>query len=230
MKKYIVLLLIISFVIVFFSPYPLSARAMAVSARYKEAGKKLEQLGIVKGYKDGLLHEENYLSQGQALVLLSRTLQVIQKNKRPNLIKISNKFDLFINKVYHAYLIAKNKTLDAYYGLLSLFPRYEVINGVKRGNWMFKDLLYLKRNGFQFPANLNLKARISMQQMLDWEMQILNIGDNNEKIIGKEILTNGEIYSLLSTEHKLLPDSNFPLKNVLYRGDAFLLILNVVEK
>jgi len=225
MKKYIVLLLIVSFIMVFFQPV-----SGAVDTRYKDAGEKLQQMGIIEGYRDGLLHEESYITQGQALVILSRTLRIIQKNKRPNLIKISNKFDIFINKIYHAYLITKYKALDAYYSLLSLFPKYEVISGINRNNWMFKDLLYLKRNGFQFPDDFNLRARVSEQEMLNWEMQVLNIGNDNEKIVGKEQLTRGEVNSLLSVEHRLLPDNSYDSKGILHRGDVFLIVLNVIEK
>ncbi|MEA3313950.1 MAG: hypothetical protein U9Q18_06210 [Caldisericota bacterium] len=222
MKRYIALILVLIFII--------AAVPMVLAETQSEnAGEKLKKIGIVRGYSDGALHEKAYITQGDCLVILSRAFKYTRKVKRGNIVAMSNKLDLFINKVYHAYLISKNKMLDAYYYLVSVFPGYEVIEGVGKEDPMFKDFLYLKRHGFQFPEEFNLEAYVSPIEMLRWEMQVFGIGEQYERVVGGDALTEEETVKLLSIQHGLFQD-RYAGKKALNRGDAFLIVLSAVEE
>lgn len=195
----------------------------------KTAGEKLTEIGIIHGYSDGTLHEKAHITQGDCLVILSRAFKYTRSIKRGNIVEVSNKLDLFINKVYHAYLIGKNKMLDAYYYLVSIFPGYEVIEGVGKDDPMFQDFLYLKRHGFQFPEEFDPGAYVSPIEMLRWEMQIFGIGEQYEKVVGGDALTEEETVKLLSVQHGLF-QNGYAEKKALSRGDAFLIVLSAVEE
>lgn len=222
MKRYIALMLVFIFIIAV-------VPTVLAEGQDKTAGEKLREIGIVRGYNDGLLHEKAYIIQGDCLVILSRAFKYTRSVKRGNIVTVSNKLDLFINKVYHAYLIGKNKILDAYYYLVSIFPGYEVIEGVEKGDPMFQDFLYLKRHGFQFPEEFDAEAYVSPKEMLRWEMQIFGIGEQYERVVGGDALTEEEIVKLLSIEHGLF-QNGYAEKEALNRGDVFLIVLSAVEE
>ncbi len=222
MKRYIALMLVFIFIIA-------AAPTVLAETQSENAGEKLREIGVVRGYNDGLLHEKAYITQGDCFVILSRALRHTVSVKRGNIVEVSNKLDLFINKVYHAYLIGKNKMLDAYYYLVSIFPGYEVIEGVGKDDPMFQDFLYLKRHGFQFPEEFESLAYVSPIEMLRWEMQIFGIGEQYEKVVGGDALTEEESVKLLSVQHGLF-QNGYAEKKALSRGDAFLIVLSAVEE
>lgn len=222
MKRYIALMLVFIFIIV-------AVPTAFAEDQGKIAGEKLTEIGIIHGYSDGTLHEKAYITQGDCLVILSRAFKYTRSVKRGNIVEVSNKLDLFINKAYHAYLIGKNKMLDAYYYLVSIFPGYEVIEGVGKDDPMFQDFLYLKRHGFQFPEEFDIEAYVSPIEMLRWEMQIFGIGEQYEKVVGGDALTEEETVKLLSVQHGLF-QNGYAEKKALSRGDAFLIVLSAVEE
>jgi len=203
--------------------------AVLAETQSENAGEKLREIGIVRGYSDGMLHEKAYITQGDCLVVLSRAFKYTRSVKRGNIVVVSNKLDLFVNKVYHAYLIGKNKMLDAYYYLVSIFPGYEVIEGVGKSDPMFQDFLYLKRHGFQFHEEFDPGAYVSPIEMLRWEMQIFGIGEQYERVVGGDTLTEEETVKLLSIQHGLF-QNGYAEKEALNRGDAFLIVLSAVEE
>ncbi|RLD17757.1 MAG: hypothetical protein DRI33_04780 [Caldiserica bacterium] len=222
MKRYIALMLVLIFIIA-------AVPAVLADEQQKTAGEKLAEIGIIQGYSDGTLHENAYITQIDCLVVLSRAFKYTRSVKRGNIVAMSNKLDLFINKAYHAYLIGKNKMLDAYYYLVSIFPGYEVIEGVRKGDPMFEDFLYLKRHGFQFPEEFVADAYVSPIEMLRWEMQVFGVGEQYERVVGGDALTEEETVKLLSIQHGLF-QNGYAEKKALSRGDAFLIVLSAVEE
>ncbi|MCQ2911349.1 MAG: S-layer homology domain-containing protein, partial [Clostridia bacterium] len=62
-----------------------------IGTNYEEAVTKLINLGIIRGYEDGLFHGDNELSRAEAVVIINRTLKSLGINK------ISNNFKSYFN-------------------------------------------------------------------------------------------------------------------------------------
>ena len=217
MKKIIVLFLIGLFVLV-----PLAA----VNAETTDPGVYLKKAGIVKGFPDGSLNENAYITQAEYLSLLSRTLKTIKTVKRGNLVKQKNFFDILINKVYHGYLILKYKIAALYYKADMYFSFKK--SGTNKNEWYFKDIVYLKTNGFNIPEDFHPCAVISEGYAAKWAMKAFGLGQNSEYITMSSDVSQNVSLFVLSVEHNMALDG-ISTARPLKRRDAFDLILQIIN-
>ena len=222
MKKIIIVSLILFFAL---SSMPFS---YAFSENKAESpGAYLKKIGIVKGFPDGSLDENGYITQAEYLSLVSRTLKAIKTVKRGNLVKQSNFFDRIINKAYHAYLILRYKLMSGYYRTYMWFSRRP--GSANKNDWYFEDLVYLKINGFDIPKDFRPDAVISEGYALSWAMKALGLGKESENIVAPKDVEQNATYFVLSVEHGMQLDgvsTARPLK----RRDAFNLIVKIIGK
>ena len=221
MKKMIVVFLIGLFV---FALAPFSS-ANAEQGK-TDAGLYLKKVGIVKGFPDGSLNENAYITQAEYLSLLSRTLKMIKTVKRGNLVKQRNFFDILINKAYHAYLILKYKIATLYY-------KANIYFSFKKGNagkneWYLQDLVYLKTNGFGIPKDFHPDAVISEGYATKWAMGALGLGQNSEYVAIPDDVGQNAAFFVLSVEHSMALDG-ISTARPLKRRDAFDLILQIIN-
>jgi hypothetical protein len=227
-----VLLLIIIFVMllnvsVFFHPY--NSRISAKIIEFKDAGEQLKAMGIVKGYKAYGLEEDKIITEGELLALLSRTLGKSEISSDHKIVSEINWFDRFVNNIYNVFIIIKFKIVEYYYKFLSMFPNYQVLPGVKKDSWFFKDALYLKIRGYKFPDNFSLYKEINERELYSMLLDTLSLGDNNEDISVPTSISSDDKLKILLAMHGLLSD-NFQTNKSVTRGETFNIILNVIEK
>ncbi len=217
MKKIIVVFLIGLFVL---------APLAAVNAETTDPGAYLKKAGIVKGFPNGSLNENAYITQAEYLSLLSRTLKTIKTVKRGNLVKQKNFFDILINKVYHAYLILKYKIAALYYKANMYFSFKKGNTG--KNEWYFQDLVYLKTNGFGIPEGFRPDAVISEGYATKWAMGALGLGQNSEYVARPDDVGQNVAFFVMSVEHNMALDG-ISTARPLKRRDAFNLILHIIN-
>ena len=227
-----VLLLIIIFVMllnasVFFCPY--SSKISAKIIEFKDAGEQLKAMGIVKGYKAYGLAENKDITEGELLALLSRILSKGNTIERRQLVAETNSFDRFVNSAYNVFITLKAKIVEYYYKFVSLFPNYQVLPGIKKDSWFFKDALYLRIRGFKFPENFSLYKKINEKEFYSMLLEVLSLGENYESISATSSISDEEKLEISLAMHGLLSD-NFKTNEPVKRGDVFNVILNVIEK
>jgi hypothetical protein len=193
------------------------------------AGVTLKSMGILKGYTDGTLKEDKFITQGEYLALLSRIVRKVGTSQISNLVSPKNKLDIFINNAYRKYVLVKNKIIDIYYSVLQVLPGYEVIPGVSKESWFFKDALYLKRIGFQFKEGFDLNQKANEADIYGWFLEALGGGDNSSSIQEGDSLTETQRMQILMVEHGL-PYNDFSPNKFMKRAEVFDLVLNVLNK
>ena len=221
MKKTIVVFLIGLFVFALTSFVVANAEQGAM-----DPGLYLKKVGIVKGFPDGSLNENAYITQAEYLSLLSRTLKTIKTVKRGNLVKQRNFFDVLINKAYHGYLILKYKIAALYYKADMYFSFKK--RDADKNEWYFKDIAYLKINGFSIPEDFRPDAVISEGYAAKWAMDALGLGQSSEYVARPEDVNRSVEFFVLSVEHNMALDGINTAKP-LKRRDAFDLILHIIN-
>ena len=227
-----VLLLIIVFamllnVSIFF--YPCDSRISAKIIDFQNPGEQLKAMGIVKGYKAYGLEEDKIITEGELLALLSRTLQMQQAPIHKKLVAETNWFDRVVNDAYNIFIIVKFKIVEYYYKFLSMFPNYQVLPGVRKDNWFFKDALYLKIRGCKLPENFSIYQKINEREFYSTLLDTLSLGESNEEISLPSTVSSDDKLRIFLAIHGLLPD-NFLTSKPITRGEAFNIILNIVKK
>ncbi len=221
MKKIIALILLVALI---FAVLP----GMVAFSEKKETdpGAYLKKIGIVKGFPDGSLNENSYITQAEYLSLLSRALEKMKTVKRGNLVKQTNFFDKLVNKTYHAYLILRYKALGCYYRTYMYFHRRD---DAAKNEWYFKDLVYLKINGFDIPVDFKPNTIISEGYATKWAMEAFGLGKANEYMVESPDVNDKVSFFVLSVEHNMALDGISTAKP-LKRGDAFKLVLKIIGK
>lgn len=222
MKKFILL-------VVFLLIFTMAFQIFSVFAvpNSENAGEKLKNLGIVKGYEKYGLREEKPITEGEYLALVARVLRAKERVEIEDLIKVNNPFDEFANAVYKFSVRFKKFFIRNFYNTLALNPKYEPVKGVKRDSWFFQDALYLKINGFKFPEDFSHDKIISPQKMLEFLISALRI--NSYELTKKpEGFSEEELLKITLIQQGLF-DEGFIKKPSVTRGEAFNLILYLYE-
>lgn len=193
----------------------------------ENAGEKLKNLGIVKGYEKYGLREEKKITEGEYLALIARVLKAKEKAEIEDLIKVNNPFDEFANTVYRFAVRFKRFFIKNFYNTLALNPKYEPVKGVKRDSWFFQDALYLKINGFKFPEDFSQDRIIAPQKMLEFLISALKI-DSFKLTKKPEDFSEEELLKITLVQQGLF-DEDFIKKTSATRGEAFNLILYLYE-
>lgn len=222
MKKMIFAVLLISFLFVL-------AKPSFASTWSEDAGAELKSMGLLKGFADGTLKEDKLITQGEYLALLSRVSKKLSSTDQRNLVTPTNRFDRFVNNAYRKYVIIKTKLVNGYYQMLSYLPNYEVIPGIKKDHWFFKDAIYLKRIGFEFPEDFSPDKRASKDQIYQWLFSVLGYGGVDIAVQGSDLINSVQKMEILLVEHELLFEEFSPNASI-KRAEVFDIVLDVLKK
>jgi len=220
MKKVITVLLLVFALLLqlsIVSAFPLS----------EDAGEKLKELGVVKGYAKYGLQENRPITEAEFLALVARTIRSKETGEIPDILVQKNIFDEFVNSVYKMLARFKGFVIKNYYLTLSLNSKYEPVKGVKRSSWFFEDALYLRMKGFKFPEDFEPDRLIMSEKVFSYLFSALNMNPENFTRL-PENFSKEELLKITLIQQGLL-DENFVKKTSLTRGDAFNIILYLYE-
>jgi hypothetical protein len=196
---------------------------------FQDAGEQLKAIGIVKGYKEYGLDESRDITEGELLAILSRTLRRNEITVQPNLVTERNWLDRSINDIYAVFMTIKSKTVEYYYKFLSVFPNYQPALGVTKDSWFFNDALYLRIRGYKFPQNFEINSAINERELYSLVLDVLSLGENNEGFYTTSSISADDKLEISLAIHGLLPE-NLEVNEIVTRGEAFNIILNVIQK
>lgn len=196
---------------------------------FQNAGEQLKAIGIVKGYKEYGLDENRDISEGELLAILSRTLRRNEITVQPNIVTERNWLDRSINDIYAAFMAIKSKATEYYYKFLSVFPNYQPAPGVTKDSWFFNDALYLRIRGYGFPQNFEINRVINERELYSLALDVLSLGENNEGFYTTSSIGADDKLKISLAIHGLLPE-NLEVNNIVTRGEAFNIMLNIINK
>jgi len=193
----------------------------------KTPGEILKDMGYLKGFADGKLHEDYLMKQGELVALVSRYIRLNLIPKEYKFMDEKNGFDKFVNKVY-------NFLLNAYYNTKEFFIRTyyeltgkEIYPGVKRGHYLFNSIVILRTYGFQLQEGIDVNAKLTSEDFFNILYEML--GFNENEFINSEDIPLTEKYRIIFLLHGKRNSPILSKKGYLTRGEVFEEFLRLIQ-
>jgi len=193
----------------------------------KTPGEILKDMGYVKGFADGKLHEDYLMKQGELVALVSRYIRLNLIPKEYKFMDEKNGFDRFVNKVY-------NFLVNAYYNTRQFFIRSyyeltgkEIYSGVKRGHYLFNSIVILRTYGFQLQEGIDVNAKLTSEDFFNIIYGML--GFNENEFVNSEDIPLTEKYRIIFALHGKRNSPILSKKGYLTRGEAFEEFLRLIQ-
>jgi hypothetical protein len=190
-------------------------------------GETLKDMGYVKGFADGKLHEDYLMKQGELVALVSRYIRFNLIPKEYKFMDEKNGFDRFVNKVY-------NFLVNAYYNTRQFFIRSyyeltgkEIYSGVKRGHYLFNSIVILRTYGFQLHEGIDVNAKLTSEDFFNILYGMLEFNEN--EFINSEDIPLTEKYRIIFALHGKRNSPILSKKGYLTRGEAFEEFLRLIQ-
>jgi hypothetical protein len=193
----------------------------------KTPGETLKDMGYVKGFADGKLHEDYLMKQGELVALVSRYIRFNLIPKEYKFMDENNGFDRFVNKVY-------NFLVNAYYNTKQFFIRSyyemtgkEIYSDVKRGHYLFNSIVILRTYGFQLQEGIDVSANLTAEDFFNILYGML--GFNENEFVNSEDVPLTEKYRIIFALHGKRNSPILSKKGYLTRGEVFEEFLRLIQ-
>jgi len=145
------------------------------------AGETLKGMGLVVGFKDGNLHEEAYMKQGEVVALVGRYIMLNFIPKTYTAVLENNSFDRFVNKAFNFIIKSYYNTKIFFIKLYYTISNKEIYPGVSKSNYLFPQLVMLKAYGFVLPDGIVIDAKVTQEDFYNIVYGMLGFGDGEFK-------------------------------------------------
>ena len=193
----------------------------------KTPGEILKDMGYVKGFADGKLHEDYLMKQGELVALVSRYIGLNFIPKESGFMEEKNNFDRFVNRVYNylvnAYYKTKRFFIRTYYELTGK----EIYPGVKKGHYLFNCMVILRTCGFQLQEGIDVNAKLTSEDFFNILYGML--GFNESEFVNSEDVPLTEKYRIIFALHGKKNSPILLKKGYLTRGEVFEEFLRLIQ-